>query len=1139
MSKRTILTAVVALALLAAAVIALSLGNGLAPQAEAVPPTPTPTPDPKFPVARVVTDSADLIDGPQSRGRIGDYFLANSKIQVVIQDIQRNLMVVGTYGGQIIDADLVRELADPERDAFEEWAVGIHLENTAHYTAISVINDGSDGQPAVIRATGVDDLLDVINPSSQVAGFDLVFPAAYDDVDLPVEFTTDYILAPNDTFVRVETTIRNIDPTDDIETFVTEFMSASGLMELFLPGYGFGEPLITAECDLCDFIAWNGIGEAEGVAYGYIHEIADSTLFTTSGVVIPLVGTNAALALIGAAMPNYTIPANGGEITLTRYFAVADSVGSIVDIRNQIVGLTTGTISGTVTRDGSPVEGVDVVVLGDPADGPGTDKNIVSHYRTDANGDYQGTLPPDAYTVRAQLDGHMPASPDPANVTIMASMTTVQDFTIPVAGRVRVTIVDESNAAIAGKVSLVGFDQNPDPGNSQFYLGFVNNETGVFGDIYADTRPYGLVDAVFVDQAGDSGEFFLEPASYRVVVSHGTEYSVYEEDIVVTAGALTEVDAQIARVLDTTGFASGDFHVHALASPDGRVTNEQRIVSMLAEGVDFFISTDHQFQVDYAPVIASLGAGSLISSAVSAENTTPDYGHFIGWPRTIDPAQVNGGALDWAVLAPDGEDFPSFGNFMMSPGDIFANLVADPGVDTVHINHMDSFFGPGGLSIDTTFVPPQDFADNASKRLDPAIPNLFDDSFTALEVWQGTDGNNIPRFLTRNLGDWFNMFNQGLIRTGYAVSDTHKQVVNQSGFPRTFFASPTDDPGALAAIADTLSGNINDGRAIGTNGPYIEVTSSAASTGQNGGLALGLPTLISTTDGNATITVDIQSPLWAEFDRVEYYINNVPFPNYADDDPSTPPLWPVTPDVVQTAGVDFTVNTIDDFPLITGAQHLEATTSLKLNGLTEDAWVVVLVRGTDGVSKPIFPVVPNDLDQTANPTVADLTDGNLGEDGVPALAFANPLFIDINGNAAYDPSPVDSDRDGCTNDRELQSKANAGQGGGRSPSRFWDFFDVWTHPLGQPTLWERDRVVNVVGDIIGTASRFGPGTPQSEEDAFAAALTPPVSDSGYHAGFDRGPVIGPNNWNRAPADGAINIPDDIIGVAVQFGVNCL
>ena len=60
----------------------------------------------------------------------------------------------------------------------------------------------------------------------------------------------------------------------------------------------------------------------------------------------------------------------------------------------------------------------------------------------------------------------------------------------------------------------------------------------------------------------------------------------------------------------------------------------------------------------------------------------------------------------------------------------------------------------------------------------------------------------------------------------------------------------------------------------------------------------------------------------------------------------------------------------------------------------------------------------------------------------------------------------------------------------------------------------------------------------SKEASLAAALATPASPSGYHAAYDRGPVIGASSWNRAPADGAVNIPDDILGVAGQFGHNC-
>jgi hypothetical protein len=319
-------------------VLLVPWGKSSAPEVQA---GPGPTA-----VAKQITTSGDLIEGPLSRGQINDYLLANDRIQVVIQRPMRNLLNVGQFGGQIIDADLVRVGPDPERDNWEEMAFGIHAENTAHYTSVSVINDGSGGQPAVIRATGVDDLLDFINPSSQVAGFGFPFPAIFDDTDLPVTIQTDYTLAPGDSFVEIETTITNTHPTDDVETVFSEFIGASGQVEQFMAGYGFGEPLITEPCTLCNFIAWDGYGDAEGVSYGYFHNISGTTAFSTSGVTIPLLGTNAVAALI-AGTPNQTIPANNGQASATRYFAVGDgTVGSIVDIRNDALSLSSGTISG-------------------------------------------------------------------------------------------------------------------------------------------------------------------------------------------------------------------------------------------------------------------------------------------------------------------------------------------------------------------------------------------------------------------------------------------------------------------------------------------------------------------------------------------------------------------------------------------------------------------------------------------------------------------------------------------------------------------------------------------------------------------------------------------------------------------------
>ena len=161
----------------------------------------------------------------------------------------------------------------------------------------------------------------------------------------------------------------------------------------------------------------------------------------------------------------------------------------------------------------------------------------------------------------------------------------------------------------------------------------------------------------------------------------------------------------------------------------------------------------------------------------------------------------------------------------------------------------------------------------------------------------------------------------------------------------------------------------------------------------------------------------------------------------------------------------------------------------------------------------------------------------------------NTLRIEqCNGNVASSDGWVyyirtfdataDTDSDGCTTEQELQTSPGSETTGGlRSPIYFWDFYDVWSLDGGGG--WLRDKVINIPGDILGVTGRFGQSTPlQSKASAFLSALAPPVDSTGYHAAFDRGPIIGPNHWDREPPDGTINIPADILGVAAQFGHDC-
>ena len=100
-------------------------------------------------------------------------------------------------------------------------------------------------------------------------------------------------------------------------------------------------------------------------------------------------------------------------------------------------------------------------------------------------------------------------------------------------------------------------------------------------------------------------------------------------------------------------------------------------------------------------------------------------------------------------------------------------------------------------------APPQSGVPAAAHRLDPSVTNFFTDTFDALEIWIGDNRQQIyDNFLGEvttgnggNIGDWFNMLNQGIIRTGVADSDTHKRIISQSGVPAQHGRLPGGRPG--------------------------------------------------------------------------------------------------------------------------------------------------------------------------------------------------------------------------------------------------------------------------------------------------------------------------------------------------------
>ena len=957
--------------------------------------------------ARIARIDSDLLQGPLARSSSGDYVLENDDLRVIIQKPGRNWFGLGTYGGNIIDASA--KLADGSfnPDHMEEFVTGVNIENTPNYTDVEIRNDGDDREAAVICATGPDDLLEFVNASSAVRALPANFPVSADDTDLPLEIETCYSLNPEEPWVTIDTTLRNA--TDDtIAIYMTEYLAGSGEVEAFQPGAGFGEPLFTTscpattqvacsagQCDQCNYFAYSGNGGASGVSYGLIHEEEGTSSFSTAGVSVLIYGQNVAVLIAASLPPNYEVPANG-ELTLRRYFAVGDgSASSIADIRNRIFEITTGEITGVVRSGGEPLQNADVAVFEttNAATNPPT-LFVAGHARTDSQGRYSMTLPPGKYEVQAHAEGFLYADELAAVVIISEEQSSAQDFDLPSPGLLHVDVTEVFAVGAPepspAKLQLVGFDPSPELRTAS---------TGVFGDS-SDDLPFGITLVDFIDRDGSSDVLAVEPGEYQLVVSRGPRYSAFRRNITITSGQTTEVQAELTQVVFTPEVVYGDFHVHSIDSVDSEVTRQERVATFLAEGMDFFTPSDHGIRVDFTNTIMEMDVADLIGTAPSSELTTFDYGHFNSWPVTIDSSLIGGGNVDWGREAPAGMDFPQYGSFNLSPAEIYAQVLSDPMQNIVQINHIAGHFGPGGLAIDTGMTPPQSTANLSEKRLDPELENAFDSGFQSLEVWIGADGRSgiFDRFLGQNAGDWFNLINQGIVRTAVANSDTHDRRDTHLS-TRNLIASAVTDPFELSGLASELAANVANGKVVGSNGPFMRVNAIGRLVGlsQTAGLGVDESTTIPITS-NSTVLIDvvISTPEWAPVDSVDFYVNNQPELTTAPGEAARYGICPNFTVSAGDAGWDEVI--VTDINGVSGANRSDILVTAQIDGITSDSWVVAIAHGTDGVSRPMFPIVPDDLASAGNTSLAELTDGNLDESGILAYAFSNPLFLDVGGN---------------------------------------------------------------------------------------------------------------------------------------------
>jgi hypothetical protein len=442
----------------------------------------------------------------------------------------------------------------------------------------------------------------------------------------------------------------------------------------------------------------------------------------------------------------------------------------------------------------------------------------------------------------------------------------------------------------------------------------------------------------------------LRPGKYIVYATHGFEYSVAQKEVDLSApGSETSIALSLERVIDGRGMVSGDFHVHSAPSMDSAVSLEQRALSLVADGVDVLIATDHDQLTDFAPIVSMMNLSDRITSIIGVEATsmlqmrpTPfTIGHYNAWPLRYNPSLPRHGMpLDEGVR----------------PRDLFDRLrQVAAGDSLIQVNHgrsgtpdgEASYFNALGLDFKKplAYNPAKALTDSPNSLLLAANANgTRDIDFDAMEL---LNGSSYSEYLLLR-ADWFSLLNQGCLKTGTANSDTHTKA-NLGGYPRNYIM--LDDPEAERADAKQLVGQIRKRKVMGTTGPVIKLDVNAQA---------GIGDTITVNDRNVNLNIKALAAPWVPLDEVRVFANGAR---------------------IETFKIGPETNVV----------RLDRSVPKPLE---KDAWLVVEAT-TSNRRKSQIPEPPGGLYNIIAP-------------GFVPLAFTNPIFVDVDGNGRYDPPGMPS-----------------------------------------------------------------------------------------------------------------------------------
>ncbi|MBD91147.1 MAG: hypothetical protein CL940_12495, partial [Deltaproteobacteria bacterium] len=288
--------------------------------------------------------------------------------------------------------------------------------------------------------------------------------------------------------------------------------------------------------------------------------------------------------------------------------------------------------------------------------------------------------------------------------------------------------------------------------------------------------------------------------------------------------------------VDTTGWVSADFHIHALRSPDSYVPYDIRVLQAATDALEVPVLTEHVYLSNFQTTIDELGMGEHVTGISGQEVTSFTHGHFNAFPLILDPNKPNlGGVLPYDKGAVE----------------LFSAIREQhPGDEVIQVNH------PRGSSISGYFsYVGLDSANDTTER-----PEEWSMNWEAIEVFNGSCGKG------EIYQDWVNLTNHGHKKTLSSGSDTH----GEAGPPGNVRNWIPIDLATLEANHGSIVPVVRDRQMIVSCGPFVTFDAVDSS----GDVVATLGQMASRdSEGGVDLRVTVQGPSWMQIHTLNLYEN--------------------------------------------------------------------------------------------------------------------------------------------------------------------------------------------------------------------------------------------------------------------------